>query len=171
MMTGSTLLPEILWAQRTNDVYLTINVQDIKKETLTLTKNALSFSGESHGKEYALEVELYAEIDVEQSKKHISPREIVIVLAKKEEDKPYWPRLSAKAGKYHHIKTDFARWKDEDEDDEEPAPGAGAGAGASPFGDMDFSQFGAGGMGGLMGGMPGMGGMGGMGGLGGMDVR
>ncbi|KAJ1566737.1 hypothetical protein HK096_000531 [Nowakowskiella sp. JEL0078] len=157
MMTGSTLLPELLWAQRTNEVYLTINVQDIKKETLTLSKNSLSFSGESHGKEYALELELYAEINVEKSKKHISPREIVIVLSKKLEDNSYWPRLPAKAGKYHYIKTDFTRWKDEDEDDNETAPGAGA----SPFGDMDFSQFGAGGMGG----MPGMDGLSGMEGI------
>ncbi|KAJ3410588.1 hypothetical protein HDV05_003625 [Chytridiales sp. JEL 0842] len=160
--TTGTIAPEILWAQRPNEIYLTINVSDVENPKVKLEANTFTFTGVSHGKTYEAKLELLKEIDPEESKQNISARSLYFVLAKKEKDQPYWPRLLKASGKPHFLKTDFSRWKDEDESDDE---GAGK--------DFDMSNFG--GMGGMdmasmMGGMGGMGGLGGMGGgAGGMD--
>ena len=72
----------------------------------------------------------------------------------KKESGPYWPRLLKQTGKFHFLKTDFSKWKDEDEEDEEvdnngmnnPAMDL---MGGNDFSNFDFSKFaGAGGMGG-----------------------
>jgi prostaglandin-E synthase len=78
----------------------------------------------------------------------------MFILIKKEND-GYWPRLLKDAKKYHWLKIDWNKWKDED--DEEEVESAGAGAGGPDFDSM-FRQMG------------GMGGMGGLGGLGGMGM-
>jgi len=72
-----------------------------------LTSTKLSFSGENKFKKYALELELYAEIDETLSKTHHSGRGIEFVLRKKEIKSEYWPRLSKEPKKLQFIKTDF----------------------------------------------------------------
>ncbi|KAJ3181993.1 hypothetical protein HDU87_000331 [Geranomyces variabilis] len=163
--TSTTITPEVLWAQRTDEVFLTINVADLAQPKIDLTATGLTFSGTAQGKEYKLDLEFFKEVDVEKSKQNITLRNITLVIAKKTTGEEYWPRLTKEKGRYHWLKTNFDLWKDEDdEDDEAKQPGMDG---------LDFSQFqGMGGMGG-MGGMPGMeglaGAMGGMGGMGGME--
>ncbi|KAJ3070881.1 hypothetical protein HDU98_006114 [Podochytrium sp. JEL0797] len=189
--TPAAIAPEVLWAQRTDEIFLTLNVSDIVDPQITLTKDQLKFeAANKQGKKYAVTLDFHAEVDPEASRKNITGRSIVFVLYKAAKEQPYWPRLlKSSAGKPHFLKTDFSRWKDEDEEDEEEeAAPAGPGGPGGPGG-FDMSQFsgmggmgGAGGMGGLesmmagMGGAGGMGGMadlqsmmGGMGGAGGMD--
>ncbi|KAJ3413797.1 Prostaglandin E synthase 3 (Cytosolic) [Chytridiales sp. JEL 0842] len=171
--TSGTIAPEILWAQRPNEIYLTINVSDVENPKVKLEANTFTFTGVSHGKTYEAKLELLKEIDPEESKQNISARSLYFVLAKKEKDQPYWSRLLKASGKPHFLKTDFSRWKDEDESDDEG--GAGKDFDMSNFGGMggmgDMASM-MGGMGGMdmasmMGGMGGMAGMGG--GAGGMD--
>jgi hypothetical protein len=52
-------------------------------------------------------LDLYAEIDVDNSKVHHSPRGVEIVLRKKKLAVEYWPRLLKEAKKVHFVKTDF----------------------------------------------------------------
>ncbi|KAJ3195495.1 hypothetical protein HK101_011931 [Irineochytrium annulatum] len=165
MSAGSepVFTPECVWAQRTDELYVTINVSDVENPEISLTAESLTFSGLSHGKRYKVELSFYKEVDAEASKQLITARNLTFVIAKKEQGEEYWPRLLKQAGKNNFLKTDFSKWKDEDEEEEAP-PG------------MDMSQFDAmnGGMGGGMGGMGGMGNMmnmmGGMGGMGGMGM-
>ncbi|KAG7125326.1 Protein wos2 like protein [Verticillium longisporum] len=170
-MSATKATPEVLWAQRSsasdatkNFVYLTISVPDVPASSLKLDlkPTGLTFDGHSDTlkKDFHLDLELYGEIDTEESKVNHTGKNIELKLQKKELKEEYWPRLLKESKKVHFLKTNFDKWVDEDEQEEAP--------------EEDFSQFG--GMGGMpgmggmegMGGMPGMGGMGGMGGMPGM---
>jgi len=163
---SSQATPEVLWAQRSsatdaekNYVYLTISVPDVpaKSLKLDLKPTGLTFTGASDTKKttYHLEMEFYAEIDVENSKTHHTPANIQIVLRKKELKEEYWPRLLKDSAKVHYLRTDFDKWVDEDEQNEAPEDdymnqfgGGGLGEDGG-FGGIDFSKLGGGaGMGG-----------------------
>ena len=143
------LVPRVLWAQRHNRVYVTIEVFGVKDEKITLTPTALEFSGtrsEDNAK-FAVQLEFYANIVPEESQKSVTGRNVAFILQKEQEDLPYWPRLIKDTKKMHYIALDFSKWCDEDEE------------GGDDKGAEDFANFGG------MGGMPGMGGMGGMPGM------
>lgn len=59
------------------------------------------------GNKYSVSLDLYAEIDVDNSKVHHSPRGVEMVLRKKKLGLEYWPRLLKEAKKVHFVKTDF----------------------------------------------------------------
>jgi len=156
---AETSTPEVLWAQRSsssdaskNFVYLTISVPDVPKSDvqLDLKPTSLVFTGTSGTlkRKYHLELELFAEIDPDESKVNHTAKNFELKLQKKDLKEEYWPRLLKDSKKVHFLKTDFDKWIDEDEQNEAP--------------EEDFSQFGG------MGGMPGMGGAGG-GDFGGID--
>jgi hypothetical protein len=54
-----------------------------------------------------VKLEFYAEIDPSASKINHTPRDIEMVLQKKELDEKYWPRLLKDAAKVHFLKTNF----------------------------------------------------------------
>lgn len=114
--------------------------------------NCFSFRGVTNDqKVYESTLNLFGEVKVDESKWQNRDRGADVVLVKASPG-PYWARLLKENTKYHWLKIDFNKWKDEDESDDEADPMAGMGG-----------MPGMGGMGG-MGGMPGMGGLGGMGG-------
>lgn len=161
---AETLPPQILWAQRNDKVFVSIQLDDVSDENITVNTEKLTFSGKSRNKNYAVDLEFNGSIIPEESKQRKGGREYFFELKKKEEG-PYWPRLLKDNKKRQYLKIDFNRWKDEDESDDETAAGGGPGYDDANLESM-MAQMG-GGMGG-MGGMPGMGGMGGMPGMGGM---
>jgi prostaglandin-E synthase len=155
--------PEVLWAQRTDKVLITIALPDpIDPKINVDASGKLEFSAKAGADKtpYELDLELAGEIDNEKSKIQITNRHILAVLEKKEPG--YWDKLLKGKGKTpQYIKVDWSKWVDEDEEKGE----------FDTSNMQDFSQFG-GGMGGGMGGMGDMmGGMGGMGGAGGMDQQ
>ncbi|KAF2745426.1 HSP20-like chaperone [Sporormia fimetaria CBS 119925] len=177
-MSDKTLIPEVLWAQRSsaseaerNIVYLTIMAPDVpeKEVTLDLQPNKLSFKGHSTSKKvtYAVDLEFFAEIDPKESRINHTARDIEMVLRKKEAKEEYWPRLLKDSKKQHFLKTNFDKWVDEDEQDEanddddimsKMNPLGGGGEGGFPG--IDFSKLNAAQS---MGGMPDLGDMGDMG--------
>ena len=111
-MTSAT----VLWAQRSstteperNYVYLTISAPDVLKIDVDIKPTSLSFTGHSDTKKttYHVELELFAEIDVENSKTNHTSRDVEFVLRKKELKQEYWPRLLKESKKVHFLKTDF----------------------------------------------------------------
>jgi len=171
-------VPEVLWAQRSsaseaekNYLYVTITVPDVQAANLKLDvkPTTVKFAGHSDSlkKDYAIELELYSEIDVEHTKINHTAKNVQMVLRKKELKEEFWPRLLKEAKKVHFLKTDFDKWVDEDEQDEAPeddlAAGGMGGMGGMPgmgdmssmmggaggdFGGIDFSKLGGAGMGG-----------------------
>lgn len=158
----------IKWAQRSDSVYLTIALPDVKDETINLSDEKLVFKGKSQDKEYEVDIEFFKPVDAKGSTYKILPRSVqmVVMKATKEdgEDEEFWPRLlKDKALEKNQVKIDWDRYVDEDEEEEAGGFDMSALEGGMGMGGMP-------GMGG-MGGMPGMEGMGGMGGPGGMDME
>ncbi|KAG9293062.1 hypothetical protein G9A89_016424 [Geosiphon pyriformis] len=135
-MPSDVLHPEVLWAQRTDELYVTINLNDIKDPVLDVTKDKISFQAVGGIQEnlYGFELELYKEIKPEASKRSLTGRNIILVLDKAEHGQSYWPRLQKVKGKIPFLKTDFSKWKDEDEEEENDTT-------ADALGGMDFSSL------------------------------
>jgi len=139
---------------------LTVDHRDIENEKIEwVSPTQLKIEVTSDKKTFAADLELFGEINIEESKWNKNGLHLQFNLVKKEEG-PYWKRLLKEDKKHNHITVDWSKYVDEDEEEEEGQKGLG--------GDWDPSMMqNFGGMGG-MGGMPGMGGMGGMPGMGGM---
>ncbi|KAL4930966.1 Hsp90 cochaperone SBA1 [Aspergillus undulatus] len=160
--------PEVTWAQRSsatdaerNYLYVNIKAADVPRSDakLDITAKNVTFSGPSKkGVTYQVSLDLYGEIDPENSKVNHSDREVELILRKKELKEEYWPRLLEIAKKVHFLKTDFDKWVDEDEQDEAPEDDY-----ANNFGGFDPSE--QGGLGNIdfskLGGLAGAGGLGG----------
>ena len=146
-----SLLPPVKWAQRADTLFITIQLQDVDKETalIHLTNTTLTFQGTSQGKKYDLSIEFFKGNDgidssSEDSKYSIKARGVEFFLVKKKEG--FWPRLlEDKSLQKTNVKVDFNKWIDSDDDE------------IDDFNTSDMDAMGAG-----MGGMPGMGGPGGM---------
>ncbi|KAJ9575151.1 hypothetical protein L9F63_025898 [Diploptera punctata] len=105
-MSGDELVvpPSVMWAQRTNVIFLTICLEDCKNPDIKIDKDKIYFHGVggTEKKKHEVTIPLYAEIDPE-----------------KEEDCPYWPQLMRDKKKYHWLKVDFNKWKDEDDSEDD----------------------------------------------------
>lgn len=165
-MTSNTTTskpPVVLWAQRADKLFLTIELEDCKSPEIKLEKEKLYFKGRSDSIqqnadhcEHEVTIEFYKPINVGDSKYSVRARgtEFVII---KEDTNCWWPRLLKNSAKQHWLKVDFPKWKDEDDSEDENGfePGGLGGMGG---GQPDFSEL-----------MQQFGGMSGAGGPGGMD--
>ncbi|KAJ2564025.1 p23 chaperone protein wos2 [Coemansia sp. RSA 1822] len=132
--------PTVLWAQREEIIYLTVELHDAQDAKIELKEGSIDFSNTTDDLLYTFHLDFYKPIKPEEAKKSLTGRKTLMVLEKAEGE--WWPRLTKDTGKLNFLKTDFDHWKDSDDSEDE----------AADFPGMDFSQ---------MGGMPGMGGMGG----------
>merc|ERR1712065_104451 len=68
IMSDETVHAPIKWAQRKDRVFVTLGVQDVTGETISLTETKLSFSGtDGSGVGYATDIEFFEEIDAAAS--------------------------------------------------------------------------------------------------------
>jgi len=149
------LHPSVLWAQRDSLVYLTISVEDMKIDDLTVNEKTLHIKGASGStqQEYECTLEFFGEINATDYHRTSSSRHVELVIPKATNG--WWPRLLKDSKKVPWIKVDFNKWKDEDEEDDSHG---GGGGGGGPGGDGQFdlnsmmANLGGGGAG--MGGMP-----------------
>jgi hypothetical protein len=58
-----TLLPVVLWAQRKDTLLVKIDLPDVQNANISLTEQKIHFAGESQGKKYAVDVEVYKDIE------------------------------------------------------------------------------------------------------------
>lgn len=137
-------MPPVLWAQRADKLFLTIEIEDCKNPDIKLEKDKLYFKGKSDSiqhdadhSQHELDIGFYKPINVEESKYAIRARAIEFVVIKEEPE--WWPRLLKDSTKRHWLKIDFANWKDEDDSEDESggAPGMPGMGGGQP----DFSEF------------------------------
>lgn len=155
--------PLVLWAQRSDKLFLTVELEDCKNPDIKLEKDKLYFRGKSDSiqqdadhSEHEVTIEFYKPINPDESKHAVRARATEFVITKAES--AWWPRLLKDSTKQHWLKVDFPKWKDEDDSEDEGGDGMMGGLGG---GQPDFSnlmrQFGGGG------GMPDMGAYGGPG--------
>eukprot|EP01029_Cantina_marsupialis_P028064 TRINITY_DN774430_c0_g1_i1.p1 TRINITY_DN774430_c0_g1~~TRINITY_DN774430_c0_g1_i1.p1 ORF type:complete len:210 (+),score=85.33 TRINITY_DN774430_c0_g1_i1:44-673(+) len=158
--------PPVLWAQRANALYVTIDLRDVSDAKVEVMDDNMSFKGISGGEDFEISLEFFAPVDAsaEESKYEVKPRNVQFHIVKKEEGS--WPRLlKDKLLSRQLTKTDWSRYVDEDDSEAEE----------DPAGDFDMSalqNFQRMQQGGSMPSMPGMpmGGASDMGGMGGMDM-
>lgn len=62
-MESKQFMPNIKWAQRTDVIFLTVEVRDLKNENIVVTDTSLVFDGESDDKKYHFTLEFFDEID------------------------------------------------------------------------------------------------------------
>lgn len=74
---------------------------------------------------------------LKNSKTIVGGRYIELVLLKPSNDTKYWPHLTKEKKKYHWLKVDFKKWKDEDDSDDETAAAAGLGPGLGGDANID----------------------------------
>jgi len=98
---------------------------DIVNEKVELTSTHLSLEAESSQKKYAFKLELFEEVDTEQSKWSKTGFHMLFVLQKKNVNAAFWPRLVKGKEKNQYIQVDWAKWVDEDEEEEDPNKGLG----------------------------------------------
>lgn len=115
-MANEKHLPPIMWAQRADKLYVTINVEDCKNPVINFENDKLTFSGTGGPENLQYEVTLtfFGEIDPSQSKYATLSRHIPMIIRKKDTEN-YWPRLLKESRKVHWLKTDFEKWRDEDD--------------------------------------------------------
>lgn len=112
--------PEVLWAQRSDKVYLTVALPDAKNVSVKSEPQGLvSFSAKGkEGEKFDFSLELFGSINPEGCKTNIGLRNIICSIQK--EQKSWWKRLlksDAKPAPY--IKVDWNKWCDEDEEESE----------------------------------------------------
>lgn len=135
---------------------LTINVPNMPPDTkCDLTPGHMHFESDVKaeqskgivGNKFVFDLDFFEEIDVENSKKHLTAKCLYLVLRKAKSQEEYWPRLTKEKVRLHNVKTDFDKWVDEDEQTAEPEDFGGMGGGFDPS--MLAGAGGAGGMGGM----------------------
>ena len=141
----SSKTPEFLWAQRKDQVYLTINVPNVKKSdaTIKMTNDGrIYFKGMGGNigqeQEYILDINLYKPILADNSQAKVNARGVSFRIMK-DGSGPYWERLLKEEGRNIHCKIDWDNWKDEDEDEEEYSFGTQF-ADNKDLQDMDFGS-------------------------------
>ncbi|KAL5652621.1 hypothetical protein ACJX0J_038079, partial [Zea mays] len=128
--------PITKWAQRSDRVFLTIELPDAQDVKLNLKPEGhFNFSAKgSDDLRYEFDIELFDAVNVEESKAAIAPRTICYLIKKAKSG--WWPRLLKQEGKPPvFLKVDWDKWQDEDDED----------AGFNDFGGMDFSKLDIGG--------------------------
>ncbi|KAF9601050.1 hypothetical protein IFM89_015035 [Coptis chinensis] len=110
--------PEVLWAQRSEKVYLTIALPDAKNVSVKSDAQGLfSFSAMgAQGESFDFSLALYGTTDPEGCKVSVGSRNIICSIQK--EQKGWWNRLLKSDEKpAPYIKVDWNKWCDEDEEE------------------------------------------------------
>lgn len=141
--------PTITWAQRSPHIFLSVEVEDMKIESLTVDEYSFKIKGTKGEDVYEADLKLYAKLNGSERRQIATDRRVELIIPKAVSE--WWPRLTKDKGKCAWIKVDFDKWKDEDEEKDEESGADGGFGGMGGMEGMDFSQFGMpGGAGGFM---------------------
>ncbi|KAE8891958.1 hypothetical protein PF005_g9594 [Phytophthora fragariae] len=120
MSETKALWAPVKWAQRKEALYVTVDLPDVKDETVSLTSKQLTFKGTSNGQLYEVTLDLFKEVDVEHQDSiwAKTDRNLHFHIVKKNQDEEFWPHLLAdKHLEKTNVKTDWSKFVDEDEDE------------------------------------------------------
>jgi hypothetical protein len=118
-------IPEFMWCQRMDKVYVTIKVADCVGAAVDVTEaHALEFRGRGHGmcgqRDYRLSVELADAVVPDECCWFVSGPSVRVRLQKAKVG-PHWPSLLRGKRKMAQLKVDWSSWLDEDEENERSA--------------------------------------------------
>ncbi|EEE59618.1 hypothetical protein OsJ_11950 [Oryza sativa Japonica Group] len=113
--------PEVLWAQRSEKIYLTISLPDAKDVVLkTEPQGLFSFLAVANGEPFSFTLELFDSVLPEGSKTKTKMGLRNIICSIQKEKKGWWKRLLKSEEKHPYIKVDWNKWCDEDEESGPP---------------------------------------------------
>ncbi|KAF4349792.1 co-chaperone protein p23-1-like isoform X1 [Cannabis sativa] len=123
--------PYVKWAQRSDKIFITVDLLDAKDVKLKLEPDGrFIFSATKDSIPYEVDIELFDKINVEESKYNVGARGIVYAIKKAE--KKWWDRLLKQEGKPPvFLRVDWDKWVDEEDENEKGGRG---------FDDVDFSS-------------------------------
>ncbi|CEP02002.1 CS domain-containing protein [Plasmodiophora brassicae] len=125
MTASEPLVPTLLWGQDKEHIYATINVPDLESADVSFEETKLTFSGSKgersgDAKEYQMSIELAHPINTSACNWAKRPRNVQIVMAKKESDTK-WAQFAKDAKRWKaHISVDWNKWVDSDDEDDVP---------------------------------------------------
>merc|ERR1712013_740229 len=88
-----TASPLILWAQRADKVFVSVQLGDITNQEINLEKDKLSFKADAQGKKWETTIEFDGTVKPEESTQKNMGREYFFELCKTDPG-PFWPRLT-----------------------------------------------------------------------------
>ena len=107
--------PSILWAQDRTHLFITLEINNFSNQEISFTATSVNIKGNSDDLKYNLIIDLYNEIETENSSWIIKQNCVELKLLKSKAY--YWQKLTKI--KKNNIKIDWQKWKDEDDDDED----------------------------------------------------
>jgi len=107
--------PEILWAQDKQNIYLTLEIPNVKNQNIDILENRIKFNGENVEGEWGIDMELWGKIMVDDSTWAVKQRLVEITLRK--DTNIYWNKLSK--DRYLNLRIDWNKWDMVEEDEEE----------------------------------------------------
>jgi prostaglandin-E synthase len=114
-MQEVVMQPTVLWAQRDDYVWLTVDVPNAEDLKIDLSSTGIDFSCKADGKTYIFKLDFYKSI-VKADSKFLKHR--LVDFALKKETSEDWPRLSKESKKLSWVKVDWSKWEDSDAEDE-----------------------------------------------------
>lgn len=107
--------PSILWAQDRTHLFITLEISDFNNQDILFTSTNISIKGTSNETNYDYKIDLYNEIDSNNSSWVIKQNCIELKILKSKAY--YWQKLTKV--KKNNIKIDWQRWKDEDDEEDD----------------------------------------------------
>ncbi|KAJ7537914.1 hypothetical protein O6H91_11G027700 [Diphasiastrum complanatum] len=112
--------PEVVWAQRSDKVFLTVELPDAKNPVVKFEPDGKFLFSATVGSEdqpYEIILDLFGKVNTESSKVSVGSRNILCIAQKNETG--WWKRLLSSEGKPPpYVKVDWNKWVDEDEEKE-----------------------------------------------------
>jgi len=106
--------PIITWAQRSPHLYLSVEVDDMKVQELSVNEDSFKIRGKRGEDVYEADLKLFGKLKGEERRQIATDRRVELVIPKEEAE--WWPRLLSEKAKVAWIKVDFDKWRDEDEE-------------------------------------------------------
>ncbi|KAJ3641068.1 hypothetical protein Zmor_027591 [Zophobas morio] len=116
----SVLSPFVFWAQNETNIFLKVDLKDVKQPNINLETRKLQFQSQGVGarglNDYAFEIDFHSDVDVKKSVHKITDNRVDFNITKNE--KGWWPRLLTQTQKPFWLKIDHDRFQSEDMDDD-----------------------------------------------------
>jgi hypothetical protein len=128
----STSIPSFKWAEDSERIYLTIELQSATDVSVQFQPTHFTFKAQagSPPQTYSLDFELPKSIDTDKSSWSVKGRQVEVLLVKAEDSEGWWHALLKDKNQYKgRVKIDWDLWRDEDEEKAVPEDFGGMGGG------------------------------------------
>ncbi|CAG9856531.1 unnamed protein product [Phyllotreta striolata] len=117
----TVLSPFVYWAQNDKNIFLKVDLKDVKAPEIILETRKLHFQTEGVGaqglRKYEFSIDFHKDLDQHTKSTKITDHKVDIMFLKAEPG--WWPRLTAQPQKPAWLKVDFDKWQSEEDVEDE----------------------------------------------------